>query len=291
MHRALIHKKESFSDFVSTFVTSKLISTLLPESERVQFPIHPEFGLSAHIKIGNFENFQKRAETVRRVIWRNISACSDLVKQNHFQFANHFVTEINSNTTENDTSKITQSDWMKIGQTITLCSVTCLRYLMELPLVDPVEKANIKSQIFEEIREKFQLENDAADLIFAQTGRCDKDRVSQVKSMMSQTHAKLSRALEKSGLRPDHQSYVDLREKLSGFLDIVDNELLHGATKKMSNNLVELETQISNQGASFLKMLEEKYSWYPDIVSPISDVIIEFLFGLKILGGFSNRYF
>ena len=154
--------------------------------------------------------------------------------------------------------------------------------------MDPVEKANIKSKVFEEIREKLQLENDAADWIFAQTGRCDKDRVSQVKSMMSRTHAKLSRALKKSGLRPDHQSYVDLREKLSGFLDIVDNELLHGAIKKMSANLVELEIQIANQGASFLKMLEEKYSWYPDIVSPISDVIIEFLFGLKILGRFSN---
>ena len=227
---------------------------------------------------------------MRRVIWRNISACTDLVKQNHFEFANHFVTEINSNTSENVTqnSKITHSDWRKIGQTITFCSITCLRYLMELPLVDPVEKANIKSKVFEEIREKLQLENDAADWIFAQTGRCDKDRVSQVKSMMSRTHAKLSRALKKSGLRPDHQSYVDLREKLSGFLDIVDNELLHGAIKKMSANLVELEIQIANQGASFLKMLEEKYSWYPDIVSPISDVIIEFLFGLKILGRFSN---
>ena len=265
-----------------------MISTLLPESERVLYPIHPEFGLSAHIKIGNFENFQKRAETVRRVIWRNISACSDLVKQNHFGFANHFVTEINSNTTDNNNSKITNSDWRKIGQTITFSSITCLRYLMELPLVDPVEKANIKSKVFEEIREKLQLENDAADWFSAQTGRCDKVRLSQVKSMMSQTHAKLSRALEKSGLRPDHQSYVDLREKLSGFLDIVNNEVLHAAIKKMSANLVELEIQIANQGVSFLKMLEEKYSWYPDIVSPISDVIIEFLFGLKILGRFSK---
>ena len=57
--------------------------------------------------------------------------------------------------------------------------VSLISVLCSLPLVDPVERANIEHDIYSKINEKYEAEKTAHSWIFMQCGRRNNGRISQ----------------------------------------------------------------------------------------------------------------
>ena len=184
---------DSLQDLTQSFVTTKTLESLLPTACRVEKVLNLERGgLVAHVKISAFESYKVRLNKAREHLWSNLGVISsDTICHQHGDYVEKLADELGVDCATQ------KSSWLSVG--FNLARVVCrgLSVLASLPLVDPVEKTNIKRVIYHHLSDHYTNEIEGLDWLYKQTGRGFAKRRVELSSIVSTVSSKLEKPCQR----------------------------------------------------------------------------------------------